>query len=300
MVYAGSPAEEAGIHAGDRITRIDETDIKSISDAIEAMNNLSPGSEVRLSIVRGDEPRDIKLTAARLPTSVPPELPPAYPVADEAEEKNGSRWKAGETGEVKLPEFSNKCQVYVPATRNDDQQLGVLVWLRASNETAAADVIERWKPVCDRDGVLLVVPDSTEASGWEWTELEYLLKLTVRVLADYKVDPRRVVVYGQEGGGTMAWLLGLSGKNVFRGIATSAARLPRQVKVPSNEQAQRLAIFAAVPSKRDGAGQITQSLQKLSEAGYPVTSISIAESSGELKDAQREELARWIDTLDRF
>jgi hypothetical protein len=87
---------------------------------------------------------------------------------------------------------------------------------------------------------------------------------------------------------------------VYRGIGTTSARLPRQVTLPPNDQAQRLAVFAAVPSKKDGAAQITQGLQKLSEAGYPVTSISISESSGELKDAQREELARWIDTLDRF
>jgi serine protease Do len=300
MVYPGSPADNAGIQVGDRVDRIGETDVKSASVAIEAMNNLAPASEVKLTITRAGEPREFTLSAARLPTSIPSELLPAYAEAEKPTGENAATPKAGETRELKLPEFPNKCAVYVPRARDADQPLGVLFWLRALGETDGDEVIRRLKPICDRDGLLLIVPDSADASRWDRTEVEYLLKLTVRVLADYKVDPQRVVVYGQESGGSMAWVLGLSARNVFRGIATSSARLPRQVTVPTNEPAQRLAIFAAVPSKKDGAGQITHGLQKLSEAGYPVTSIAITETSGELKDAQREELARWIDTLDRF
>jgi serine protease Do len=289
MVYEGSPAAEGGLQPGDRIERIDETDVKSINDAIGAMNNLGPGNEVKLTLTRDGETKEVTIVAARIPTNVPTELPSAHadvppPAADETAEA-----KSGETTDLKLPEFPNKCKVYVPAMHDPDRPLGVLLWLHARGEQDGEEVIGQWKPICNRDGL-----------RWERTELEYLNKLTVRIISDYKIDPRRVVVFGQEGGGAMAWLMGLSGRNVFRGIATSAARLPRQATVPPNDQAQRLAIWAAVPGKKDGAGQITQGLQKVAEAGYPVTSISIADKSGELKEPQREELARWIDVLDRF
>lgn len=98
----------------------------------------------------------------------------------------------------------------------------------------------------------------------------------------------------------MAWLLGLSSRDLFRGIATSGAALPRQVKVPPNEPAQRVAIFATIPTAKDTAAPIAEGLEKLSKAGYPVTTSSGSEASGKLTDAQREEIARWIDTLDRF
>jgi poly(3-hydroxybutyrate) depolymerase len=129
--------------------------------------------------------------------------------------------------------------------------------------------------------------------------LEYLARLTKQVLGQYEIDPHRVVVYGERGGGAMAWLLGLAGREVFRGIATSSAPLPRQVRVPANEPSQRLAIFAGIPSGSDGSVLIAQGLQKCADAGYPVTTITLA-SAGELGNADCEELARWIDSLDRF
>jgi poly(3-hydroxybutyrate) depolymerase len=118
-------------------------------------------------------------------------------------------------------------------------------------------------------------------------------------LAEFDVDRRRVVVFGQGGGGSMAWLSSAAGRELFTGVATSAAPLPRQIKVTPNEPTRRLSIFAGIPAAKDVAAQIGQGLEKLSEAGYPVTTTSV-EASGTLTDAQREELSRWIDSLDRF
>jgi hypothetical protein len=97
----------------------------------------------------------------------------------------------------------------------------------------------------------------------------------------------------------MAWLSSAAGRELFNGVATSAAPLPRDIKVSPNETTRRLAIFSGIPAAKDVAAQIGQGLEKLSEAGYPVTTISV-EASGALNDAQREELARWIDSLDRI
>ena len=98
----------------------------------------------------------------------------------------------------------------------------------------------------------------------------------------------------------MAWLLGISGRQVVRGVAVSGAPLPRQLTLPPNEPTQRLAIFAAMPRASEVAVQIAQGLQKFAEAGYPVTTIDHENASEALSSGQRDELARWIDTLDRF
>jgi serine protease Do len=297
LAFPGSPAEEAGIQAGDRIERINETEIRSLQDVLDAMNNVSPGSEVKLAIRHGEETKEITLTAARISATVPTDLPTAFAAA----EKDSADPKAGETREVKLPEFPNACKVYVPSSTDDaDRPLAAIFWLHPAGESDADEVIRQWKSICDRDGALLIVPTSGNKNSWDRTELEYLSRLVIKILADFKIDRQRVVVYGQEGGGSMAWLLGLSARNVFHGIATSAARLPRQVSVPPSEPSPRLSIFAAVPTAKRDAAQINQGLQKLSEAGYPVTTISTQEKSRSLTDSQREELARWIDSLDRF
>jgi hypothetical protein len=41
-------------------------------------------------------------------------------------------------------------------------------------------------------------------------------------------------------------------------------------------------------------------LKKLSDAGYPVTATSIADLAGRLSEEEQQQLARWLDTLDRF
>ena len=291
MVCDGSPAAEAGIRAGDRILRINETKIQSIDDAIEALNNVAPGTEVKLQRAGDSKQHDLTLSAARMPTSVPNELPPSY--EDVA--------TGGGTSDLKLPEFPHDCKIYVPASHGTGRPQAVLLWLHAAGETDVDEVVDQWRAICDRDGVLLVVPTAAETRRWELTELDYLRRLIDRVIAQYKVDRHRVVVYGEDGGGAMAWLLGLSRRERFRGIATSAAPLPRQVRVPQNEPALRLAIFAAVPPSNDAAAlQIAEGLQKVSEAGYTITTVSAAGASGRLSDSQRDELARWIDTLDRL
>jgi serine protease Do len=297
MVYAGSPAAEAGVKAGDLLTRINETEIDSIAKAISALNDVAPGSETTIQLKRDGGQMEFKLAAARMPTSVPADLPPA--IAEE-EPPPADAAKAGETVDLKLPEFPNQCKIYVPASHEAGRPQAAVLWVSAPGESNVDEVIRQSQATCDRDGVLLIVPTAAEADRWERTELEYLRRLTERVVAKYKIDPRRVVVYGQDGGGTMAWLLALSSRDLFRGVATSAAPLPRQVRVPQNEPTQRLAVFAAIPSGKDSAVRISQGLEKLAEAGYAVTTVTTTEASGRLSDSQREEFLRWIDTLDRF
>ena len=305
MVYAGSPAAEAGIQAGDRVVRINETGIASIDDAITELNNVAPGGAVAVRVLRADESKEFKLTAVQLPTSVPEQLPPAYELAEPSKQADAAAAEPpaapeGKSRKLKLAEFKQSCQVYLPASHAAGRPLGMLLWLHAPGDADAKEIIRTWQPICDRDGLLLVVPTAADDSRWERTELEYLRRLTERAIRQYKPDPHRVVVFGQGGGGAMAWLLGLSSRDILRGVATSAAPLPRQVRVPENEPAERLAIFAGLSAEDATVARMAQGLQELSDAGYPVSTITTVDRAGQLSDAEREELARWIDTLDRF
>lgn len=298
MVYPGSAAAEGKVRPGDRIVKINHTAVGSIDAAITEMNSVGPENEVAVQLVRKGQPIDLTLTAGRLPTNVPAELPPAFTSADE--EPAGASPQAAEATDLKLAEFSQGSRVYVPPSVTADHAAGVLLWLHAPGQSQPDEVIKRWKSICDRDGLILVVPTASDVSRWERTELEYLHALLVRVHSQYRVDPRRVVVYGRGGGGSMGLLLALSSRDMVRGVATSDAALPRTVRVPDNDPAQRLAIFMELPPSGATAANVRQSLQKLSAAGYPVTAVSMETERGELTQEEREQLARWIDTLDRF
>ena len=296
MVYDGSPAAKAGIHPGDRITSINGSRVASIDDAISTMNSLAPSSKLEVKFTRGDESKQAELVATTLPTNVPDKLPAAH---DAPAASATDKAPAGATRDLKLPEFANKCRVYLPASPAD-QPLAAILWLQAPGDAKPDDVIRDWQSICDRDGVILVVPSPTGKDQWERPELEYLRRLTEHVVSQYKIDPHRMVIFGQGKGGSLAWPLALASRDLVRGLATSATPLPRPLRVPTNEPSMRFAIFSVLPAGKDLAAPISAGLKKFADAGFNVETITAASPTGPLSEDERNQLARWIDTLDRF
>jgi superoxide dismutase, Cu-Zn family len=59
-VWPGSPAEQAGLRAGDRITRVDDEEIKSPEALRVAVLGREPGDRVRLTVLRDGERHELK------------------------------------------------------------------------------------------------------------------------------------------------------------------------------------------------------------------------------------------------
>jgi len=253
-------------------------------------------------LIRDGKPIEFSLKADQLPTSIASDLPPAYAAPAEAADDVVDQTATAplELQELKLAEFPETCRVYVPPSLAAGRAAGVVVWLHAPDDPPSEELFRAWQPICDRDSLLLVAPSSTDASRWERTELEYLRRLTERVLGEYRIDPRRVVVFGRQGGGAMAYLLALVSRDLFTGVAASAAALPRTIDPPNAQPTTRLAVFVGLPADSSRLAQVQLGLKKLSDAGYCVTAATIANRAGTLSSEERRQLARWIDALDRF
>jgi serine protease Do len=65
-VEEGSPAEKAGIEAGDIITRFDGKPIEKPADLPRAVGNTKPGSQVALTVFRRGATKDLKVTVAEI------------------------------------------------------------------------------------------------------------------------------------------------------------------------------------------------------------------------------------------
>ncbi|MDP4732774.1 MAG: DegQ family serine endoprotease [Limnohabitans sp.] len=65
-VEEGSPAEKAGIEAGDIITRFDGKTIEKPADLPRAVGNTKPGSQVPLTVFRRGSTKDLKVTVAEI------------------------------------------------------------------------------------------------------------------------------------------------------------------------------------------------------------------------------------------
>ena len=61
-VTEGSPAEKAGLLAGDVITKFDGKDVKNYDDMLSGLGKKKPGDEVEIVVKRGSENKTLKVT----------------------------------------------------------------------------------------------------------------------------------------------------------------------------------------------------------------------------------------------
>ena len=59
---SGCPADQAGLKAGDRITRVNERDVEASGDVIEAIQKYEAGEVITLTFQRGEESLVAKAT----------------------------------------------------------------------------------------------------------------------------------------------------------------------------------------------------------------------------------------------
>jgi serine protease Do len=85
-VEEGSPAEKAGIEAGDIITRFDGKPIEKPADLPRAVGNTQPGTQVALTVFRRGVTQDLKVTVAeiepeKVATAAPEKIAPPVKIA---------------------------------------------------------------------------------------------------------------------------------------------------------------------------------------------------------------------------
>jgi serine protease Do len=295
-VYAGSPADEAGIMPGDRLTHLGTEPIPDGPTMQEMIATIDPTEPLKVVYERGGKSTEVSVKTQLLPTDVPPTLPPA------GEAPTDGNVEGPQVGvvEIKLPEESNECFAYVPPTYHPEVPHGVFIWLHAPGGYDRDALLERWKKHCDNTDLILLAPNSADPKKWERTEAAFVHKALEDVLANYNIDRTRIVVGGYQGGAAMAYLVGFTHRELIRGIATVDAALPARTRPPANDPIQRLAFYTTTAAKSVLASQIEAGVKKLREMKYPVTVHSQGDQAGRLNDAERSELIRWIDTLDRI
>ncbi|EJE54212.1 periplasmic serine protease, Do/DeqQ family [Acidovorax sp. CF316] len=82
-VESGSPADKAGVEAGDIITRFDGKPIEKVADLPRLVGNTKPGTKSAISVFRRGSSRDLSITIAE----IEPDNKPVAKAAEPKEEK---------------------------------------------------------------------------------------------------------------------------------------------------------------------------------------------------------------------
>lgn len=115
--------------------------------------------------------------------------------------------------------------LYVPKTLKPETPAPLLVLLHGSGRNGLS-LAEKWTKLADKEGIILVGPDSTE-SGWTPSQNTAFLNDLVKALqAKHPVNPRRVYLFGHSAGAGYALVLSLLQSEYFAATAIHAGALP--------------------------------------------------------------------------
>ena len=267
-VFPDSPADAAGLRAGDVVTAAAGETVATAADLRRIVGRRTPGTEVAFGVRDdGGETRSVAATLGEPPPSVP-DLPDGSTV--------GNELAADRTGDVSitLPDGGSVPAFVTPRTGRGGYSLAV--WLGAGG-----DELKAAKRAADGRGVILLAPQPN-AEAWGPADLPAVAAAVERVRELYPVAAGRIAAVGTGDTARIAWVVALRDRGTFRGLAVTGEGTPG--RLPENRPDEPLSVLVfgddAVPVK-------------LRESGYPAASAPDA-------DVDADALVRWLVTLDRI
>jgi len=314
-VYPKSPADVAGLKAGDRITKIGvgATPPQAFNgrDQLTArLNTLQPSTEVKLEVIRKADKKTETVTVKLgvLADLLPDKLPELATMKRALEAPKGGKAppkqdKKAETGMLKRTNQTRDHEyfMYVPETYDPNVSHALLLWLHPVGKGKDKDLEDfqaAWKDICIDHNIILVMPKSDNENGWLGSESEAVVGIVQDVLGQYTIDRQRVVAHGMGIGGQMAYYLGFTARDLFRGVAATGAVMSSPVK--ETVQNQRLQFFVVAGGKDPLVKDIQESKNKLTTGKFSVVYREIPEMGHQYLDSKTlDDLVKWLDSLDR-
>ena len=116
--------------------------------------------------------------------------------------------------------------LFVPEKITTAAQTPLLVLLHGSGRNGLS-LVEKWKELAEKEGVIIVGPDSLNSRGWRIPAdgPDFIHELIKFLKAKYPVNPRRIYLFGHSAGAGQALHLALLESEYFAATAVHAGAL---------------------------------------------------------------------------
>ena len=136
--------------------------------------------------------------------------------------------------------------LFVPDKITPATPVPLIVLLHGSGRNGLS-LVEKWKELAKKEGIIIAGPDSLNTQGWKIPEdgPDFIHELVEALKAKYPINPRRVYLFGHSAGAGQALYLSLLESEYFAATAVHAGAL-RTHDGPYFDLAQRkipIAIF---------------------------------------------------------
>jgi serine protease Do len=296
-VFDGSPAKQAGLERGDVIVRCQDRDATNATTLLDQISRQRPGDKVKLTVRRGTASREVDVALTSIPDVIADDLravaiPPGSPPAAGAMAPKTGRF------EEEMPAHEHKFWAYVPEDYNPDHRYALVVWIHPGRDTMEADITKFWRPLCDEKGIILLAPKAKQPLAWNVDESEFVKDAVELMLSKYSIDKSRVMLHSMTTGGSFAYQLAFKERDLFH--AACVVQTPLTAPPPDNEPEHRLQFLLYSFANDAQHKAVLNTATGLQGMKYPVTLRTIEDGKTEYPENYADEIARWLDALDRI
>lgn len=161
--------------------------------------------------------------------------------------------------------------LFVPEKRKEGAALPLVLTLHGSGRDGLT-LVEKWKDLARKEGIILAGPDSKNSQLWSMSDdgPEVLFDLVEELKAKLPVNPKRVYLFGHSAGANFALLLSLYESRYFAAVAVHAGALAPDTK-PLIERAARktpISIFIGTQDPLFPLAAVRATRDALSAGGF--------------------------------
>lgn len=128
-------------------------------------------------------------------------------------------------------------------------------------------LMEKWKELASREGVIIAGPDSRGSQGWQIPRdgPEFIHDLVKALRSKYSINPRRIYLFGHSAGAVFALNLSMMESEYFAATAVHAGSWRTENEFSARDYAKRKTPLAIIVGDRD--------------AFFPVQSVNATEAA---------------------
>jgi poly(3-hydroxybutyrate) depolymerase len=160
----------------------------------------------------------------------------------------------------------------VPDSIKPDKPAPLLVLLHGSRRNGIV-LIEHWKKLAEKEGIILAGPDSSNSVGWAMPEdgPQFIFDLVEELKAKYPVDPKRVYLFGHSAGAIFGLLMSAMESNYFTATAVSAGAIKRENYSLLDEAERKIpiALFVGTRDPLFPLEEVRRTKDAFSGKGFP-------------------------------
>jgi len=283
-VLDGGTAESAGIEVGDRITHFDGHLVESNNGLKQMIAATEVDSDLRLTLHRDGQIRQLTISIGRLGAEIPVGLP-------ELERAQNARLIT-----VKVAEVANECFALIPDSANVRADPSLLVWIPEAGKMKKETIDNTWREHCQSHNVVVLVPLSVDEQKWLPGESEFIVSAVDTLARRVKFDPKRVVVGGVKTGGAMASLVAFGQRDLFKGLVVVDSGLSQRARGILTSPVEPLMVLLG--SNGPQSEQQKSSAEVLKRSHFP---LAVEEKPiGTTIEHWVDDVLKWVRAVDRF